>query len=594
MLYGTSNPSQDSRKRTELWYDIVHSKGQTFDSVEHLRTDLTKFAISRGFDFYYIKNDSTRLTVKCKNITCTWNLHAIRVGLGPHFEIKTLNNNHTCGGGLSTQKHPRASKKWVSSIVKEKISDSPLYKPRDIKKDIFRDYGIDIPYHQAWHGKEFAYKELHGDDRCSFDALRWYVDVVQSTNPNSILQLDVSNDGRFERFFSSFHACALGFNAGCRPLLFLDGTFLKDKYKGILLSATAINGENEIFPLAYAICNAENESNWEWFLSRLKQVVLENRKLTFISDRCKGLIEAIACVYPESHHAYCLRHLKANFSTQVAGKYRGQIKKKLLTLFDQAAYSYRVEDHEVALQTMRGIAPDAEIWARNSNPNHWANAFFMGERYGEMYSNVAESFNAWILEARNLPIHVMVDHIRIQIMDLSYRRRNVCVAWETKLCPSIDARMRKMMEQSRGIHVNCSDGIVFEVCTRPSCVVNMLEGSCTCREWQVLRLPCKHACAVIHKIGGNVEDYCSLYFTSDVYRKCYEETIQPISDIDKPEADPDNLEVRPPQTKRRPGRRKKNRIPSQQSLEPEKMVYLCGRCKQPGHNRKSCSNPIAE
>ncbi|MQM09814.1 hypothetical protein Taro_042695, partial [Colocasia esculenta] len=88
MLYGTSNPSQGSRKRIELWYDIVHSKGQTFDSVEHLRGDLTKFAISRGFDFYYIKNDSTRLTVKCKNITCTWNLHAIRVGLGPHFEIK--------------------------------------------------------------------------------------------------------------------------------------------------------------------------------------------------------------------------------------------------------------------------------------------------------------------------------------------------------------------------------------------------------------------------------------------------------------------------------------------------------------------------
>ncbi|MQM09742.1 hypothetical protein Taro_042621, partial [Colocasia esculenta] len=88
MLYETSNPSQDSRKRTELWYDIVHSKGQTFNSVEHLRSDLTKFAISRGFDFYYIKNDSTRVTVKCKNVTCTWNLHAIRVGLGPHFEIK--------------------------------------------------------------------------------------------------------------------------------------------------------------------------------------------------------------------------------------------------------------------------------------------------------------------------------------------------------------------------------------------------------------------------------------------------------------------------------------------------------------------------
>ena len=39
----------------------------------------------------------------------------------------------------------------------------------------------------------------------------------------------------------SFKACIEGFNY-CRPLLFVDGTFLKGRYKGNILSATAKDG----------------------------------------------------------------------------------------------------------------------------------------------------------------------------------------------------------------------------------------------------------------------------------------------------------------------------------------------------------------
>ncbi|MQL86143.1 hypothetical protein Taro_018682 [Colocasia esculenta] len=188
-------------KRSELWYEIIHSIGQTFNSVEHVHSELTKFAIARGFDYIFVKNDLTRVTVKCKVAKCNWYFHAIRVGGGPHFQIKQLDNVHTCGGGLSTQRHPRASKKWVGSIIQEKIVDSPLYRPKDIKKDIFRDYGVDVPYYQAWWGKEYAYREILGDERCSFDSLHWYKDAIEHSKPNSIVDLEVSNEGRKEGIF---------------------------------------------------------------------------------------------------------------------------------------------------------------------------------------------------------------------------------------------------------------------------------------------------------------------------------------------------------------------------------------------------------
>jgi len=40
---------------------------------------------------------------------------------------------------------------------------------------------------------------------------------------------------------------------------------------------------------------------------------------------------------------------------------------------------------------------------------HFANAYFTGYRYGDLCSTVAESFNSWIIEDRELPITSMIN-----------------------------------------------------------------------------------------------------------------------------------------------------------------------------------------
>ena len=47
--------------------------------------------------------------------------------------------------------------------------------------------------------------------------------------------------------------------AYCRPVINIDGTHLYGKYKGKLLIAMAIDANNEIFPLAFAIVDDETE-----------------------------------------------------------------------------------------------------------------------------------------------------------------------------------------------------------------------------------------------------------------------------------------------------------------------------------------------
>ncbi|KAK9922331.1 hypothetical protein M0R45_030800 [Rubus argutus] len=63
---------------------------------------------------------------------------------------------------------------------------------------------------------------------------------------------------------------------------------------GQLIGATAKDANQGLYPVAFAIVDAENERNWRWFLEILAQELgRQNRRITFISDRNAGLLSAL-------------------------------------------------------------------------------------------------------------------------------------------------------------------------------------------------------------------------------------------------------------------------------------------------------------
>ncbi|CAN1139395.1 hypothetical protein LINPERPRIM_LOCUS24079 [Linum perenne] len=85
-------------------------------------------------------------------------------------------------------------------------------------------------------------------------------------------------------------ACKEGFLAGCRKVIGIDGCFLKTVYRGQLLSAVALDANNGIFPIAYAVVGVENEDNWSWFLNTLSHdldIASSSEDWTFMSDKQK-------------------------------------------------------------------------------------------------------------------------------------------------------------------------------------------------------------------------------------------------------------------------------------------------------------------
>ncbi|KAH0669573.1 hypothetical protein KY285_023734 [Solanum tuberosum] len=109
------------------------------------------------------------------------------------------------------------------------------------------------------------------------------------------------NSGDFiMKKYHLFHRCPTknknrGWLERCRKIIVLDGWFLKGLCKGELLVTVGRSGNNEMFPIAWAVVDQETKHSWTWFIEYL----ISNLELgngvgfTIISDCQKGLFPTI-------------------------------------------------------------------------------------------------------------------------------------------------------------------------------------------------------------------------------------------------------------------------------------------------------------
>ena len=73
----------------------------------------------------------------------------------------------------------------------------------------------------------------------------------------------------FERIYICLEGCKKGFLAGCKPIIGLVACHLKTKTGGRLMCAVGRDPNDEYFPFAYAVVEAETKDTWTWFLNLL-------------------------------------------------------------------------------------------------------------------------------------------------------------------------------------------------------------------------------------------------------------------------------------------------------------------------------------
>ncbi|RVX20495.1 Serine/threonine-protein phosphatase 7 long form-like [Vitis vinifera] len=259
--------------------------------------------------------------------------------------------------------------------------------------------------------------------------------------------------------------------AHCRPVLSIDGTHLYGKYNGTLLIAMGCDGNNQLFPLAFAITEGENTDSWSWFFACIRVGVTQRKGLCLISDRHPGIIAAVNETYsgwtqPDACHRFCMRHLASNFNTKFKDK-------TLKDLMCRAAMESKVKKFISHMDTIGRINAEARNWLEQIPLEKWALSYDGGRRYGIMTTNMSEVFNGVLKGARNLPITTLVQLTFYRVNSyFTVRREHGAsrLASGEEFTPHIDAKIKAKVVKAGAHEVLLYDHVAgrFHVKTRHS------------------------------------------------------------------------------------------------------------------------------
>ncbi|CAJ2631377.1 hypothetical protein L195_g007960 [Trifolium pratense] len=573
--------------------------GQEFPDVETCRRTLKDIAIAMHFDLRIVKSDRSRFIAKCSKEGCPWRVHVAKCPGVPTFTIRTLQGDHTCEG-VRNLHHQQASVGWVARSVESRIRDNPQYKPREILQDIRDQHGVAVSYMQAWRGKERSMAALHGTFEDGYRFLPAYCEQIRKTNPGSIASVGATGqENCFQRLFISYRASIYGFINACRPLLELDRAHLKGKYLGSILCAAAVDADDALFPLAIAVVDTESDENWMWFMSELRKLLGVNTdnmpRLTILSERQRAMVEAVETHFPSASHGFCLRYVSENFRDTFKNT-------KLVNIFWNAVYALTAAEFESKITEMIEVSQDVISWFQQFPPYLWAVAYFDGVRYGHFTLGVTELLYNWALECHELPVVQMMEYIRHQMTSWFNDRRDVGMGWTSILVPSAEKRISEAIADAHCYQVLRANEVEFEiVSTERTNIVDIRSRECSCRRWQLYGLPCAHAAAALISCGHNAHLFAEPCFTVQSYRMAYSQVINPIPDKSQWREHGEGAEggggarvdivIRPPKTRRPPGRPKKKVLRVENFKRPKRVVQ-CGRCHMLGHSQKKCTMPI--
>ena len=125
-----------------------------------------------------------------------------------------------------------------------------IYTLADIMRDVQLEFGISISYMKAYRSREVALECIRGNPEESYTLLPSFLYMIQETNPGSIVDLKTTEDNTFLYAFMALKASIDGWQH-CIPIIVVDGTFLKSKYQGTLLTAVTHDAQGKILILIF-------------------------------------------------------------------------------------------------------------------------------------------------------------------------------------------------------------------------------------------------------------------------------------------------------------------------------------------------------
>nr|GEV95493.1 transposase, MuDR, MULE transposase domain protein [Tanacetum cinerariifolium] len=116
--------------------------------------------------------------------------------------------------------------------------------------------------------------EVKGSSYEAFEMLPYYCYNLEKKNEGTVTRIKTDDNRVFQMLFIAIGA------------------------SGTNLVAVAMDGNNQIVPIAFGICKGKTGPCWSWWMSVLKECIGDNSNLLFISDRHAAIALAIEKEFP--------------------------------------------------------------------------------------------------------------------------------------------------------------------------------------------------------------------------------------------------------------------------------------------------------
>ncbi|KAH6805136.1 hypothetical protein C2S51_029967 [Perilla frutescens var. frutescens] len=518
--------------------DELH-KGAIFRTKDDLALAVGLYHMQNRVKYAVYRSNKTRLVYMCKHgRVCPFRLCVVVDGVV--WRIYKFNNTHTCHMDMSRTAPRQVPARVIAKHFARKLVDEGVVlKPKEMMSELLREYGIQIDYSFTLRSRTIAIEMIYGDYDKLYAQLSAFLHTLQLRNPET-----------------------LAFQEGSRPVVMIDGTYLKGRNKGILFVAATKDGNEQILPIAIGLGPIENDDSW------------------------KCIKNAVAAVFLRAAHGLCYYHLQNKMAKRGA---------HVIAMFKEAAYAYHADIFERHMSALELVSTPAYQKLYRIGPEHWSRSQCPVQRFSFMTSNAAESLNARLLWARRLPICSMLEVFKRIVEEWFVERRATTQSWDHVLTPEAVNKLSKNVEHGRCFPIRCTTlAHLWKVeVGRESFMVDLQHRTCDYREFELDLIPCSHAAAAIRFSGGHIYDFVDRCYKTETIVSMYDSVIMglPSSEewISPPYGSPIVLA---PVIKKQAGRLRMSRARGgvKASSSSRRQVYT--RCHGPDHNRPVCTTQI--
>ncbi|GJU49426.1 pentatricopeptide repeat-containing protein [Tanacetum coccineum] len=243
--------------------------GDKFPNGEKFKECLTYYALANGFSLWFYRSSKDQIIARCGQrkeklkdpskgkqrsykkfpsetsgkTDCPWRCYGKTMKEETSFQVISMMDVHTCVRNFYYGR--LVNYKWIGKHYGDKIRLNPKIKLHEIADMVMKKYSCIISPNQCRSAKTWAINERESAIEDHYGMVRSYAMALLESNVGSTVKL------------------------GCRKIIALDGCFLKKPNNGEILTAVGRDGNNHIFPVAWAIVTVENKYNWRWFLDLL-------------------------------------------------------------------------------------------------------------------------------------------------------------------------------------------------------------------------------------------------------------------------------------------------------------------------------------